>query len=248
MLYESYIHPDHDPVGAAARPASARSLWLMLFHYDLSVIAIVGIILLIGIVKKNAIMMIDFALDGRAQRGQEPGRGDPRGLPVALPADHDDDHVGAASPGLPLAIGHGAGSELRRPLGIAIVGGLLVSQSLTLYTTCRFCRAAIAYVWRSENASMRSASTSARSFPASSTIVSAIDAILPETACPDNVKSVTIASGCSACARFSFSRMGWSMRPYSTDGAPAQSAAAGARSVTSRRFMSWQPRSVKTVG
>ena len=108
---------------------------LMLFHYDLSVIALIGIILLIGIVKKNAIMMIDFALEAERERRQEPARGDPRGLPAALPADHDDDLRRASFGGLPIAIGQGAGSELRRPLGIAIVGGLLVSQWLTLYTT-----------------------------------------------------------------------------------------------------------------
>ena len=63
----------------------------MLFHYDLSVIALIGIILLIGIVKKNAIMMIDFALEAEREQGKSPLRGDPRGLPAALPADHDDD-------------------------------------------------------------------------------------------------------------------------------------------------------------
>jgi multidrug efflux pump subunit AcrB len=105
---------------------------LMLFGYDLTVIAIIGIILLIGIVKKNAIMMIDFALE--AERSE--GKG-------ALEAIHEAcllrfrpimmTTMAALFGGL--ALGLGAGSELRRPLGIAIVGGLLVSQALTLYTT-----------------------------------------------------------------------------------------------------------------
>jgi multidrug efflux pump subunit AcrB len=100
----------------------------------LSVIAIVGVILLIGIVKKNAIMMIDFALDAERNQGKS-----------AVEAIHEAcllrfrpimmTTMSALFAGLPIAIGQGAGSELRRPLGIAIVGGLLVSQWLTLYTT-----------------------------------------------------------------------------------------------------------------
>ena len=90
---------------------------------------------MIGIVKKNAIMMIDFALDAERQGRHEPGAIDPSGLSAALPADHDDDHGGPARRLAALAIGTGTGSELRRPLGIAIVGGLIVSQFLTLYTT-----------------------------------------------------------------------------------------------------------------
>ena len=107
---------------------------LMLFRHDLSVIALIGIILLIGIVKKNAIMMIDFALDAQRHEGK-----------TALEAIHEAcllrfrpimmTTMAALFGGLPIALGHGAGSELRRPLGIAIVGGLLVSQFLTLYTT-----------------------------------------------------------------------------------------------------------------
>ncbi len=107
---------------------------LMLFGYDLSVIAIIGIILLIGIVKKNAIMMIDFALE--AERNEGKSSEDAiheacilRFRPIMMTT------MAALLGGLPLAVGHGAGSELRRPLGIAIVGGLLVSQVLTLYTT-----------------------------------------------------------------------------------------------------------------
>jgi len=101
MLYESYIHPI--TILSSLPSAGVGALvMLMVFGYDLSVIAIIGVILLIGIVKKNAIMMTTFA---------------------------------ALFGGLPIALGYGAGSELRRPLGIAIVGGLLVSQFLTLYTT-----------------------------------------------------------------------------------------------------------------
>jgi hydrophobe/amphiphile efflux-1 (HAE1) family protein len=132
VLYESYIHPI---TILSALPAAGVGalLWLMLFHYDLSVIAIVGIILLIGIVKKNAIMMIDFALEAeRAGKSAVDAIHEAcllRFRPIMMTT------MSALFAGLPLAIGHGAGSELRRPLGIAIVGGLLVSQSLTLYTT-----------------------------------------------------------------------------------------------------------------
>jgi hydrophobe/amphiphile efflux-1 (HAE1) family protein len=132
VLYESYIHPI-TILSALPSAGVGALLWLMLFRYDLSVIAIVGIILLIGIVKKNAIMMIDFALE--AERSGK----------TAVEAIHEAcllrfrpimmTTMSALLAGLPLAIGHGAGSELRRPLGIAIVGGLLISQSLTLYTT-----------------------------------------------------------------------------------------------------------------
>jgi multidrug efflux pump subunit AcrB len=107
---------------------------LMLFHYDLSLIAFVGIILLIGIVKKNAIMMIDFALEAERHEGKSPEEAIHQACllrfrPIMMTT------MCAIVAGLPLAIGQGAGSELRRPLGIAIVGGLLVSQFLTLYTT-----------------------------------------------------------------------------------------------------------------
>jgi multidrug efflux pump subunit AcrB len=107
---------------------------LMALHYDLSIIAIVGIVLLIGIVKKNAIMMIDFALEAERNEGKS-----------SLEAIHEAcllrfrpimmTTMAALFGGLPIALGYGAGSELRRPLGIAIVGGLIVSQFLTLYTT-----------------------------------------------------------------------------------------------------------------
>jgi hydrophobe/amphiphile efflux-1 (HAE1) family protein len=133
MLYESYIHPI-TILSALPSAGVGALLLLMLFRYDLSVIALVGIILLIGIVKKNAIMMIDFALVAEREHGKSPEESIHeacllRFRPIMMTT------MAALLAGLPLAIGHGAGSELRRPLGIAMVGGLLVSQVLTLYTT-----------------------------------------------------------------------------------------------------------------
>ena len=101
---------------------------------DLNVIALIGIILLIGIVKKNAIMMIDFALEAERKEGKPPEEAIYQACllrfrPIMMTT------MAALLGGLPLALGHGDGSELRRPLGIAIVGGLLFSQVLTLYTT-----------------------------------------------------------------------------------------------------------------
>jgi multidrug efflux pump subunit AcrB len=133
MLYESYIHPI-TILSALPSAGVGALLMLMLFHYDLSVIALIGIILLIGIVKKNAIMMIDFALEAERVHGKRPLQAIHeacllRFRPIMMTT------FAAIGGGLPLAIGQGAGSELRRPLGIAIVGGLIVSQWLTLYTT-----------------------------------------------------------------------------------------------------------------
>ena len=133
ILYESYIHPI-TILSALPSAGVGALLWLMLFGYDLSVIAIIGIILLIGIVKKNAIMMIDFALEAERHHGKTPLEAIHeacilRFRPIMMTT------MTALIAGLPLAIGQGAGSELRRPMGIAIVGGLLVSQALTLYTT-----------------------------------------------------------------------------------------------------------------
>src|SRR5215475_9298167 len=133
MLYESYIHPI-TILSALPSAGVGALIMLMLFGYDLSVIALVGIILLIGIVKKNAIMMIDFALEAQRNDGK-----------TSLEAIHEAcllrfrpimmTTMAALFGSLPIALGCGAGSELRRPLGIAIVGGVLVSQVLTLYTT-----------------------------------------------------------------------------------------------------------------
>jgi multidrug efflux pump subunit AcrB len=133
VLYESYIHPV-TILSALPSAGVGALIWLMIFGYDLSVIAIVGVILLIGIVKKNAIMMIDFALEAERDQGKSPVDAIHeacllRFRPIMMTT------MSALFAGLPLAIGSGAGSELRRPMGIAIVGGLLVSQFLTLYTT-----------------------------------------------------------------------------------------------------------------
>ncbi len=106
----------------------------MVLHYDFSLIALIGVILLVGIVKKNAIMMIDFALVAERGRNLSPEQSIYeacllRFRPIMMTT------MAALLGGLPLALGTGAGSELRRPLGIAIVGGLLLSQFLTLFTT-----------------------------------------------------------------------------------------------------------------
>jgi multidrug efflux pump len=133
VLYESYIHPI-TILSTLPSAGVGALLALLLFNTELSVIALIGIILLIGIVKKNAILMIDFALD--AQRKGEMDAKDAifeacllRFRPILMTT------MAALLGGLPLALGTGTGSELRRPLGIAIVGGLIVSQVLTLYTT-----------------------------------------------------------------------------------------------------------------
>jgi multidrug efflux pump subunit AcrB len=109
-------------------------LALLFFHTELSVIALIGIILLIGIVKKNGIMMVDFALDAERKEGKNPvdaiyQASLLRFRPIMMTT------MAALLGALPLALGRGVGSELRRPLGIAIVGGLMISQMLTLYTT-----------------------------------------------------------------------------------------------------------------
>jgi len=133
ILYESYIHPI-TILSTLPSAGVGALLFLLVFHYDLSIIALIGIILLIGIVKKNAILMIDFALE--AERKQNKPSEEAiyqacilRFRPIMMTT------MAAMLGGLPLAIGAGTGSELRRPLGIAIVGGLVVSQMLTLYTT-----------------------------------------------------------------------------------------------------------------
>ncbi len=133
MLYESYIHPV-TILSTLPSAGVGALLALLLTHEDLSVIAVIGIILLIGIVKKNAIMMIDFALEAERQEGKSSRDAIYeacllRFRPIMMTT------MAAMLGGVPLAVGGGAGSELRRPLGITIVGGLIVSQMLTLYTT-----------------------------------------------------------------------------------------------------------------
>jgi multidrug efflux pump subunit AcrB len=133
MLYESYVHPI-TILSTLPSAGVGALLALLIFNVDLTVIALIGIILLIGIVKKNAIMMIDFALDVERNQGMPSKQAIYeacllRFRPIIMTT------MAALLGGLPLALGTGAGSELRRPLGITIVGGLIVSQLLTLYTT-----------------------------------------------------------------------------------------------------------------
>jgi multidrug efflux pump len=133
VLYESYIHPI-TILSTLPSAGVGAILALLLFHVDLSVIALIGIILLIGIVKKNAIMMIDFALEAEREQGMSPREAIYQACllrfrPIMMTT------MAALLGGLPLALGTGTGSELRRPLGITIVGGFIVSQVLTLFTT-----------------------------------------------------------------------------------------------------------------
>ncbi len=133
ILYESFVHPI-TILSTLPSAGVGALLALRLFHQDLDVIAIIGIILLIGIVKKNGIMIVDFALDAERNHGMNAEEAIfqaslLRFRPIMMTT------LCALFAGLPLAFGTGIGSELRRPLGIAMVGGLLVSQVLTLYTT-----------------------------------------------------------------------------------------------------------------
>jgi multidrug efflux pump len=133
VLYESFIHPV-TILSTLPSAGVGALLALMLFGQDLSVIAIIGIILLIGIVKKNGIMMVDFALEGEREHGKNAtdaiyDASLLRFRPIMMTT------MAALLAGIPLAFGSGFGSELRRPLGIAMIGGLLLSQALTLYTT-----------------------------------------------------------------------------------------------------------------
>jgi multidrug efflux pump len=133
VLYESYIHPV-TIISTLPSAGLGALLALLVCKTDFSVIALIGIVLLIGIVKKNAIMMIDFALEAERDRGLTPEKAIHeacllRFRPIMMTT------MAALLGGLPLALGTGMGSELRRPLGITIVGGLVISQILTLYTT-----------------------------------------------------------------------------------------------------------------
>ncbi len=133
VLYESFIHPI-TILSTLPSAGVGAFLALILFHQDLSVVAIIGIVLLIGIVKKNGIMMVDFALDAERNHGMNSTDAIYQACllrfrPIMMTT------MAALLGGLPLAFGTGIGSEIRRPLGIAMVGGLLLSQALTLYTT-----------------------------------------------------------------------------------------------------------------
>jgi len=133
ILYESLVHP-LTIISTLPSASVGAMLALMLFKQDLNVISIIGIVLLIGIVKKNAIMMIDFALQAQRSEGKNTEEAIfeacmLRFRPILMTT------MAALLGALPLALGTGTGSELRQPLGITIVGGLIVSQMLTLYTT-----------------------------------------------------------------------------------------------------------------
>jgi multidrug efflux pump subunit AcrB len=133
MLYESYIHP-LTILSTLPSAGVGALLMLILFHYDLSVIALIGIILLIGIVKKNGIMMVDFALQAERERHLAPEESIReaclmRFRPIMMTT------MSAILGALPLMLGRGTGSEMRVPLGYTMVGGLVLSQALTLFTT-----------------------------------------------------------------------------------------------------------------
>jgi multidrug efflux pump len=133
VLYESYIHPV-TILSTLPSAGVGALLSLMLFRIDFSVIALIGIILLIGIVKKNAILMIDFAIEAERKEGLVPEAAIYQACllrfrPIMMTT------MAALLGAVPLALGTGVGSELRSPLGIVIIGGLVFSQVLTLYTT-----------------------------------------------------------------------------------------------------------------
>ena len=133
MLYESYLHPITILSGLPSAGLGALvTLWL--FGNELNIYSFVGLILLVGLVKKNAIMQIDFALEAERQHGKSPTEAIFEGCiirfrPIMMTT------MAALLGSLPIALGWGAGGEARRPLGLAVVGGLLVSQLITLYLT-----------------------------------------------------------------------------------------------------------------
>ena len=133
VLYENFIHPI-TILSTLPSACVGAFIALILFHQDLSVVAIIGLVLLIGIVKKNGIMIVDFALQAERERGKNATEAVYeacllRFRPIMMTT------MAALLAGVPLAFGSGIGSELRRPLGISMVGGLIFSQVLTLYTT-----------------------------------------------------------------------------------------------------------------
>jgi multidrug efflux pump len=146
VLYESYIHP-LTILSALPSAGVGALIALIICRNDFSVIALIGIVLLIGIVKKNAIMMIDFALAAERKEGMKPKDAIYQACllrfrPIMMTT------MAALLGAVPLALGSGSGSELRRPLGITIIGGLLISQLLTLYTT------PVIYIWFDRLASL----------------------------------------------------------------------------------------------
>jgi HAE1 family hydrophobic/amphiphilic exporter-1 len=133
ILYESFIHPLTILSGLPSAGLGAL-LTLLIFRIDLNLYALVGIIMLIGIVKKNAIMMIDFALDAERKEGKKPEEAIYQGAltrfrPIMMTS------MSALMATLPISLGLGAGGESRQPLGLAVVGGLIFSQIVTLYIT-----------------------------------------------------------------------------------------------------------------
>jgi multidrug efflux pump len=161
ILYESYIHP-LTILSALPSAGVGALLALILLGQDFSVIALIGIVLLIGIVKKNAIMMIDFALAAERNEGMKPEDAIYQACllrfrPIMMTT------MAALLGAVPLALGSGSGSELRRPLGITIIGGLLISQLLTLYTT------PVIYIWFDRLGQRLSRKTAPRNIPADQT-------------------------------------------------------------------------------